>query len=277
MSPGWAFLKGCILNVDVISTYGIGVPGLLSMLAKISGEFSYERMMSVFIVIAIVYVVLCYLFMRMWLKSVTAAVIGILLILALHLFGHEDASLIWQRPSMTFLRYVFDVVFFIFIYLHSSRQSTKYLFAAAVCAGASIFYLSDTGLYLLMSFYAYVMCMAFLFFVKRAVPIRSKKDVGITLVNMLVPLGIFFICAGIFTRGGVFSSVFWYNARETMQFALHGFGAVPMIAMLHDKLLANYFFSIGIIFLYVFVIIFVGTLLVLDKIKYPVEVDRLTK
>ena len=38
MSPGWAYLSGCVLNVDVISQYGLGLPIFMAQLTKFLGD-----------------------------------------------------------------------------------------------------------------------------------------------------------------------------------------------------------------------------------------------
>ena len=49
MGPGWAYLSGQILDVDIISEYGIGIIAVISRLAQLSGGFSYEHVIGIMV------------------------------------------------------------------------------------------------------------------------------------------------------------------------------------------------------------------------------------
>ncbi|HLD87729.1 MAG TPA: hypothetical protein VI955_00220, partial [Candidatus Omnitrophota bacterium] len=73
MSSAWAWLKGCVLNVDVISQYSIVLPSMMGTVAKWMGGLTYAHADEILMAATAVYLLMAYAFMRYWLKDVFIA------------------------------------------------------------------------------------------------------------------------------------------------------------------------------------------------------------
>ncbi|MFA5260419.1 MAG: hypothetical protein WC450_04250 [Candidatus Omnitrophota bacterium] len=156
MSPGWASLKGHVLNLDTISAYGVGMPALLARLARLFGGFQYASALGVLMGAAIVYFAVSYWALCVWFRNALLAFLAVLIMLKMHLFSHGPEHFIWQTPSATIIRYFWDSIFFLLVIRHAQTGGKRFLWAAGLCSGAALCYLSDTGLYLLLALYAYL-------------------------------------------------------------------------------------------------------------------------
>ena len=134
MAPAWAYVSGCTLDVDVISRYGVGLPVILATLAKTLGGFNYLNMLSVIMWISIIYYVLCYVFLRVWLKSLTLAIAAILVGIKTQMFFTLSVPQPLTYPSGTPARFMFDILFFFFVWGHICRQKRVFLWLAAFVA-----------------------------------------------------------------------------------------------------------------------------------------------
>src|SRR3989338_3284328 len=148
-APALAFLKGGIFGTDIYTQYGMGLPALIGMLATIGGNLSYQHLLCVFIAMTMLYLILIYFLLRIWLKDPLISLIGILFILKFHIFNNGiNEPIIWRYPSQTVIRYFFDVLFFISVFLHLNRGNVRYLLFAGICSGFSLWYVFDVGVYL---------------------------------------------------------------------------------------------------------------------------------
>src|SRR2546425_613828 len=86
MVPAFASSMGCLLNVDVNSQYGVGMPMLMGFLAKVMGGVTYSHLLTLLVSGCILYYWLAYVFLRIWLKSVLLAAIGIVIGLKWQMF-----------------------------------------------------------------------------------------------------------------------------------------------------------------------------------------------
>ena len=49
MGPGWAYVSGQVLDVNIISQYGIGFVVVIGRIAQFLGGFSYEHVMAIMV------------------------------------------------------------------------------------------------------------------------------------------------------------------------------------------------------------------------------------
>src|SRR3989338_7515308 len=160
MSAAWAFLKGCKIYVDINYQHGIGMPILIAALSKMSGGFSYENVIRVLMFLSLAYVIACYFFMKTWLKSAWVAFIGIILIIKFQMFHYGVSNpYIWKHPNNLPIRFLFDLPVLLFILLHLRTSQKKFLLLGAVTAGLALFYTTDTGVYLLATFFSYLISL----------------------------------------------------------------------------------------------------------------------
>ena len=100
------------------------------------------------------------------------------------------------------------------------------------CAGGSVVYVSDTGIYLILAFYVY------LFYLLAANHFLKRDGVG---GQYMVPGTLFYYCPLRHHRlfwmavgNHVFQPVFWNNMKEFFQFFLDGYEALPIYQSLTE-------------------------------------------
>jgi len=266
MAPAWAYVSGCVLDVDVISRYGIGLPVVLTTLTKFLGGFNYLNMLLVMMWVCIVYFVLSYIFLRVWLKSFTLAVAAILMGIKVQMFYTLTVPQPLTYASGTPVRFMFDVLFFFSIWGHLCKQKTVYLWAASLSCAGAIFYMMETGLYLTTAFYGYLFMYGLVPSLRRSMFSSLKSRAVVSLCVLSVPLGalLFF---GMAVGRHVIDHQFWYNNFEFTKYFTGGLELGPFYGGLQYgqfwDLLIGFLFPI----VYVLTILIIGTLCVLDKIS----------
>ena len=267
MAPAWAFLKGLTLNVDVFSQYSVGMPVLIGTLSRVWKDISYENILLTMICLSVIYFVLCYVLLRVWLKDPLLAILGVLMIFKFQMF-HYDASdfFLWKHPSGSVVRHFFDMVFFILLWLFTQSSDRKFLLFAAICSGVSLFYMTDTGVYQLITLYAYLFlllaiphCRNFLF--------RSKKSILGAPIYLLLPLATAFLLLWSIVGNHIFQFSFWRETSQYVRLTAGGFDALPLLYGLEQKFYYAFFLACVIIFVYVLTMIFVTTLAVYKKVN----------
>ena len=259
MSPGWASLKGHILNVDTISAYGVGMPAVLARLTWLCGGFHYTSVLGVLMGVGILYFIISYWALYTWFRNALLAFLAVLVMIKLHLFSHGPEHFIWQTPSATILRYFWDSIFFLLLINHVQTGFRRFLWGAGLCAGAALCYLTDSGIYLLIAFYTYLLMIMF-FPSCRERFFQGRKSLMYNLVLFLVPLGCLAAGMPLLVGGAVLSSEFWRNTGEMMQLFIGGFGPLPMDTALEKQQFFNFFFSLIIPLGYVMTGIFVAAM-----------------
>ena len=266
MAPGWAAMSGAVLYKDTISQYGVGVPIVLGHLAQWLGGFTYLNAFLVIVWGCIIYFVLSFVLLRVWLGSLTLALAGILVAIRTNMFHPGVLPFPFTYPSATPIRYVWDILFFFLLFFHLRHRRREFLLGAGLVCGFSTFYLDSTGIFMTIALYAYLLahlCMDQL----RSVIYRTKRDLAwVASYFLLAPVFavvLFYWAEGTF----FFSPRFWHSIKEYVKYFLNGAGTIPM----YDSLLTQNFLDGTIGFLiplvYIFTMLFVGTLCYLKKIK----------
>ncbi len=252
MASGWAFVNQMTPNIDIFSQYGCGLPALVGLATKILGGFSYENVLAVFVLMGIVYFLLCYVLLRLWLKDFLCALLGLILLLKFLMFPSVEVPVLWQVPQSTVVRYFFDVVFFLLLFGHAQTAQSRYLWLAGLLVGLSIFYINDTGVYQLLVLYAYLL----LLFV---IPVwRESGRSGMVrylklFIQGALPLAVALLLSGIFIGPKILSQTFWKNQIEHVPLALSGYGAVPMMEGFKNGHVFPYFLGLFVPVFYVLV------------------------
>ena len=225
MAPGWAYLSGGVLNVDVISQYGLGLPILTANLAKFWGGFTYANVFKVLLWGSIIYYLGWYFLLRNWFKSPVIAAAGILFAVKIQMFHANTYPFIFTYPSDTVFRNVLDVVFFALMLGHLKSGRTAYLLAASAVCGAAIFYMTTTGMSLTLTWFAYLAGL----FVFPDLRRRSLKTGQSWMMLSTCLAAIFFAAFGCFwwAEGRhVFAAELWRNMQEFNNYFLSGFGDI---------------------------------------------------
>jgi len=230
-APAFAFLKGAILDVDVISHYGLGMPMVVAYLTKLFGGLSYEHMLMVLMWMSIVYYITWFFLLRQWLGGMLIPMAGILFGIRSQMFHSLTFPLVYTYPSATPLRFLFDVAVFFLLWRHIKTQRSFFLSTAAACCGFMLFYMSAEGIFLTGAFYVYLLMRLSMCLMKR--PGHNYIGHGrldhwhISFCFLLVPLvafGFIFLTQGQYA----FSKIFWQNMAEFREYFLSGFAIGPM-------------------------------------------------
>jgi hypothetical protein len=100
---------------------------------------SYEQSIQILVLIAFVYIIGLFYFVRWWLNSRLLAAIGVLLTIKMGLFYYGSAPCIWINPANTFLAHGWDIVL-LFGLLFVSSKYPKMLYGAASLLGILLVY-----------------------------------------------------------------------------------------------------------------------------------------
>ena len=234
MAPAWGFTKGAVLNVDVMTEYGIGIPAMMSWFARLVGGFSYAHVFLFWMSGTILYFILCFIFLRRWLNSFVIALAATHLAIKFQMFHSGVIPFVFTYPSATVMRYFWDIVFFLILLRHLRTLSKRYLYGAAVCCGIQTFYMPTCGYCLTIAFLSYVAALLILGDLRALVCKSIKDTAGFFASLILVPLTYLILLS--LTQGPhLWTHEFWYNMQEFNNYFLSGFGLMPMYESLQKK------------------------------------------
>jgi hypothetical protein len=266
MAPGWAAFSGEVLYKDAISQYGVGAPIVLSHLAQLFGGFTYLNTFLLIMWGCIVYYVLSYVLLRLWFGSIPLAIAGVLVAIRTNMFHPGVLPFVFTYPQATPIRYVWDILFFFCLFFHLRYRRREFLVLAALVCGFSMFYVDSTGVFMTIALYAYLAAHLVLDEL-RPVIYASKKDLGwLIFYFVLAPafaIGLFYWAEGAF----FFSPQFWHNLEEYVKYFINGAGTIPMYDSLFTQDFLDCLIGYWIPLVYVFTMLFVGTLCYLKKIR----------
>ncbi len=252
MAPGWAHLKGCALNKDVWSAYGVGMPIITAHLARWIGGFDYENVLTVLVGLSGAYVLACYAFLRVWLRRPILVFGGTALLMKVLLFSQGPDYLIWRTPSMTPVRYVFDVVFLAALWGHTRRPRVRALVLAGLSAGLSLAYVTDSGVYQTAAYFFYIVMFVL------CPPRGGRRDLRL-LAFVFLPLAGALAVLRALNGPAVFQIEFWRNLWEYIRISLSGYGLIPIYWDLqHGEFLAS-FMAVSVVLTYLFAFLYHGT------------------
>ena len=264
MYPGWAYLHGLALDMDVSSNYGVVIPAFLSTVAKYCGGFSYENVLRLIIIGTLAYYVAVWAFLRFWLKSTLLAAFGFLLAVKLQMFHWGILPVLWRYPSATPVRYLFDLWPVFFVYKHSACGREKYLWLAAAASGLMMAYEMEVGIYLTLGFYAYLFMLLTLPLTRKNFfywPRDIRKIIGLCILPFIAGFVLLWMVEG----RGIWTGEFWNNTTEISRLFLNGFGSLPYWDGLRDKQFFAFCMGFIIPAVYVLTIMIVGAFLYLRQ------------
>ncbi len=227
MSAGWSHLKGQTIFVDVNSNYSVGMAVFLSRLACLFGKFDYSAMVTVVMLLGVLYWCVGFIFLRKWLGNMFLAVLGIFLAINLSMFHGGVAPVVWRFPSATVIRHLFDLGVFFALLGHSRSEEKKYLWIASAFCAVGIAYMLDTGIYLTLSYFAYLSVQVIFKPLRKAL-LGSITDAGVLLCQMALPFagaGVLLFCI---QGPALLTHAYWQNTTEYSRLFLNGFGDLPV-------------------------------------------------
>jgi len=229
MGPGWAYLSGQTLDMDIISQYGIGFVVVISRLAQFLGGFSYEHVMGIMVMGTLVYYLAWYFLIRRWLGSLVLAAAVMLIAIKLQMFHTGVFPFVFTYGSQTPIRFIYDVVYFWCIWMHINTGQKKWLLGAGAACGFGIYYLTSEGLYGTASFGAYILLLW-------AMPAWRKyfhmrlRDLLLLLLPLIAAAALLTLTIG----PKIITAQFWGNIAEFITYFTSGFGLEPMYKSLLD-------------------------------------------
>lgn len=218
MGPALAFSHGEALGTDVYAMYGAGWPAVFGML----GGISYGRMLQLSTLYAVLYFSGVYLLLRLLVRRPAIAAAGTVLAMSQLFLGMAEA-VVWVLPSLTVLRWAFDVWFFAALVQHRNSRRPVWALVAGAAAGAALVFSTDTGLYLAAAGAFYWLCSAW---GEREAGMRAR-DAAAAAAGALVVLA---AGLGAAARGRIFNGEFWAGWLEPLGDYRGGFAQVPFQA-----------------------------------------------
>ena len=219
MSPALAYHHGQALGREVYSMYGLGWPMLFSALTAWV-PLSYGRMIQVGTLYACVYLTGLYLLFRLLVRRpwLAAAATGLAL---LQLFLFMGDVVLWRFPSLTVMRWAFDVWCLIALVMHHRTGSRLWAAAAGLFVGLAILFGTDTGIYLAVAVACYLLGTQRLSIDARRHLRDGATAVGIAVLVLVAGL----LAAG---RGDIASPEFWTGWLQALLEFGGGFAQLPM-------------------------------------------------
>ena len=266
VAPVWAYVKGLIPNVTVNSFYGAGVPFIISHLTKVFGMLRYESIFSVILLMAAIYFIACYVFLRLWLKSILISLIGVIWLIKLQMFHCGAPNFPWLYMPNTVLRYFFFIFILIFLYRHLVSGHKKYLWAAGFFTGIGVFYVIDSGIYQLGLYYCYLSLLLVNFEDRRLI-YRNKGDILRVLFYFLMPLIVSLLFFWMVVGKHVSTLDFWNNQLQLIRSFTGGLGLYPIKRTL-DLGGRTAYFIIG----YLIPLIYIFTILSVTMLRYKKKI-----
>ena len=263
MAPAWAHLKGLVLNKDVISQYGAGLPIIMAEFLKWTGGFNYAHAVSVIIYTGIIYYILLYVFLRCWLGSISIAAAGTLLSIKLQLFHWGVVPLVWVYQSPTPLRHFPDILFLFFLLRHIRTGRNFWLWSAVIINGLTLSWVIDAGVYMLAALLVYLAALAY-----ERRRLFSMSFVQLAASALTVACAVFLLVLWLVQGNTVFTKDFWLNSFEFANLFVQGWGALPMTEGLKDKQFFAFLVGFAIPCVYVWTLITAGSLLILRRVKW---------
>ena len=234
MGPAYAYSKGNLINVDVGSHYGLGMPMVAAWVMKLMGGITYEHLLTMLMWLCIGYYTAWFLLLRKWLGGVLIPIAVILFAIRTQMFHIGAYPLTFTYPSGTPLRFFMDVVVFVLLWRFLKTQQSWLLWICGFCCGFMIFYMFAEGLYLTMAFYAFLF-LQFTHSRTRASLYREHSDawrlIGFVLCVPIVALG----CMLLTQREQFFLPVFWKNMAGYGEVFFNGLFIGPMYGSLIQR------------------------------------------
>ena len=259
VGPAWAALAGDHLNVDVISQYGLGMPIILGRVAALLGG-GYTAFFTVFMGAAIIYFLLFYFFLRIWLQSLLLALAGTWIAINIQMFHPGSFPFALTYPSATVIRFFWDIVFFLCLLFYSRNNQRLWIIMAGCVAGVAVFYMSSTGLCLVLSFYAFLAAQVILPQQRRIFGTSAAIWMRLAAYAVIVPLTAFVLLA-IAQGAQVLMPQLWQNIAEFNNYFLSGFGTIPIYENLVNKNFWAFWMGLIIPLTYLWTVIFLGNAL----------------
>jgi len=228
MGPAVSFSHGNAFGTEIYSQYGIGWPLLASVFSHL-WTLTYGNLVGMEIVYTCIYYLALFFLLRISFQQHLWAAFAVILAIYWQTFsGMKPNEIIWVFPSSTPMRHPMDVWFFLALALHQRSGKLHWTVLAGFVAALGVLFETETGAYLLVTFFVYSVLQAGL-----AAGERPNADAKGWLPTVLT----FYSTAGlsllalllVASRGTLFTGAFWRGWVESLvAYAGGGVGALPV-------------------------------------------------
>ncbi len=231
MGPALSFLSSQRLDIDVISQYGIGFVAIIAKLSTLIGGFSYESVMTIMVWGTVFYYLAWFWLLRKIIKDPLIICTAMCLMIKWQLLQPGAYPLVYTYGSQTPIRFIYDVLFFWLLWFYWQKPSLTLLTAAASVVGFGIYYFTSEGIYAAAAFGGMLVLIMFNRRLRALTNINICQCIALMLVIPLVAVGLLWLTVG----SDVFSTEFWKNIGEFIQYFTNYFGLEPMTKTLAAK------------------------------------------
>ncbi len=227
LGPVNDILHGKLLFAGTESQYGILLTYSLAFLFRYLVPFTYANFYIVIMVVSIVYYWLIYVLLRVLTRSVRWSIVGLFTVFCVHLLAitaisppHEAYSF----PSITPLRFIFDIPLFLLLLLFI-RKGKRLILPLAFTLACAVFYNFEIGISLGIALFTFfVLRIWFADGEKRACMREGFLFCGYCALFLAMIAGIVTLCT--YLRSGLFPE--WGRLIYFAKLYSAGFGALPM-------------------------------------------------
>jgi len=241
MTPLWAYHKGLVPALQSFSPLNWGAVALMHQLVDWMGGLSYIHVIKVLCFLSIIYYAAFYFLLRYWL-GIFSAVFGVLLAVKLQMFNIGVNPLIWIFPGQSILRHLLDVAVFFFLLAYAKGQGEIFIWMASAAVGLSLGLVFDTGFYMLVAFYVYLIILLLVKETRRLLcpdPGQWRKVLGLVLLPLGTMFAVLVLCFG----PAVCHGEFWRQSFKDVPQWLQGVGAISTLSCLRDRNFFAFFAS----------------------------------
>ncbi len=220
MGPALALNHGQALGTDSYAMYGVGWPALFSLLSNWL-TLTYGRILQLSVLYGCLYFTGVYLLLRLLLRRPWMAAVGTGIAL-LQIFLGMASAVVWVIPSLTVLRWAFDVWCFVALVQYRRTRRPVWAVVAGACIGLAVVFGVDTGIYLAAAVAFFMVCTVW---GDRTTALRPR------LITSLVLSALVSLLAGlaVAAQGTIFTRDFWTGWIEPLQDYRGGFAQVPVV------------------------------------------------
>ncbi len=248
MRPMLVFQHGLVLGRDIYVQYGVGWPMVFAWIGKF-WHISYGHLIPLSIIYACLYYIGLYILFRLLTRKIIWSIVGITTTLYFQLYIFQTPyAFHWWAPSATILRAPLSIWFFILLYFYGLTKQTRYLYFNGICLGLSFLFGFDTGIYLFITFYFYIL-MTYIRLLTQKKSSEFKRLLFHSIVTFIMS---FFTISGGFILASqfqIFQHDFWVGLFEGMTQFAGGISYTLMTPYKSDLLLVRFMFYVG---LYIF-------------------------
>jgi hypothetical protein len=226
VTPYINLTHGKILAAEAYNQYGLGWPTFFGYLVPLE-KADYAIFFLVFIFATVLYTISFYGLLRLVTGSVGLAFTGLLL--WYFLVSIRFGTPLWGAPQTLPVRYLFDALIMGSMYLHLRTGRRKFSLGTATLLGMALFWITDTGIFIVVAVVATYVLNRIQSFSKRS--LNVKETLKNEMVHVTFFLASFLALVFISVQGAMFTSEFWngWTGGILDSGTRLGFGSIPFM------------------------------------------------